>query len=234
MPDPPTVTGIFTIRNAIEAGYPFAEAITAALPLVDEFLINDGGSDDGTRAALARFEDQYDCITLYDFPDFESENWEVIDAHLEHLIEQASGEWLFEVQGDELHHERDISRMQDALAAADADGINSIRQPRLNFHGRTRSDYIYWTVRFVRAVEDLRSYEGGDNFQRGPRTRVPHDEYTTHHVPPERTVDIPLYHFPYLCNDTTQTTEQYRRHAEWLATGSDLRQEIYDQQVNQQ
>lgn len=227
MPDPPTVTGIFTIRNAIEAGYPFAETITAAVPLVDEFLINDGGSDDGTRATLDRFEAHYDCITLYDYPDFESEQWEVIDTHLERLIEQASGDWLFEVQGDELHHERDIPQLRQLLAEADADGYNSLRQPRLDFSNRRRGEYIYWLVRFVKNVDDLRSYEGGDNFQIGDRGPAPND-YTTHNVPPELKIDVPLYHFPSMFDGAGQTREQHRRHAEWLATDSKLRHRIYN------
>lgn len=59
-----TVSGVYTCRNSIEVGYPFVEAILSALPLCDEFLINDGGSVDGTLATeheprIRRYEEYH-------------------------------------------------------------------------------------------------------------------------------------------------------------------------------
>ncbi|MCI4324106.1 MAG: glycosyltransferase, partial [Thermoplasmata archaeon] len=42
------------VRNGLSNGYPFVEAILAALPLCDEILVSDGYSDDGTYNVLQR------------------------------------------------------------------------------------------------------------------------------------------------------------------------------------
>jgi len=44
----PRITCFMIVRNALNQGYPFLEAIAQALPVCDEMLIGDGGSTDGT------------------------------------------------------------------------------------------------------------------------------------------------------------------------------------------
>ena len=50
--DSVTISGFMILKNAISQGYPFLEAIIAALPICDEFLVSDGNSQDGTWEAL--------------------------------------------------------------------------------------------------------------------------------------------------------------------------------------
>ena len=42
------MSGFSICRNAVKFDYPIVEAIRSALPLVDEFIVNVGQSDDGT------------------------------------------------------------------------------------------------------------------------------------------------------------------------------------------
>ncbi|HTE09929.1 MAG TPA: hypothetical protein VK645_03150, partial [Chitinophagaceae bacterium] len=43
------VTGFSFIRNAVKYQYPVKESILSLLPLVDEYIIAVGNSEDGTR-----------------------------------------------------------------------------------------------------------------------------------------------------------------------------------------
>jgi len=50
------LTGILTIKDGIYLGYPFLEAVLSIMPIVDEFLINDGGSKDGSLEILKKLK----------------------------------------------------------------------------------------------------------------------------------------------------------------------------------
>lgn len=42
------VSGFTFIRNAVQYDFPIVEAVTSVLPIVDEFIVNVGRSDDAT------------------------------------------------------------------------------------------------------------------------------------------------------------------------------------------
>jgi len=46
------ITGLMPVYNALSAHYPFLEGIVLACEIVDEMVIQDGGSTDGTREAI--------------------------------------------------------------------------------------------------------------------------------------------------------------------------------------
>lgn len=187
------IASIFTIKNSIKNGYPFIEAILSSLPIVDECLINDGGSEDGTLECLEHLKEVFPkTVKLFNIPDYDSEKWQVIDDQLEYLISKAKGEWLLEVQGDELFCERDIINLGTLILSLEK--YNSIRQPRWDTHWNTLScNKDYPVVRIVRNLQNLKSYWGGDDFRIGPLTSLKNNQ-TSHDVPPEFSSDIPIIH----------------------------------------
>ena len=48
------ISGFMIVRNVLEQGYPFVEAIASALPICDEFLISDGYSTDGSYEVVQK------------------------------------------------------------------------------------------------------------------------------------------------------------------------------------
>src|SRR5579885_2218265 len=54
-----TISGFMILKNVVSQGYPFIEAITAALPICDEFLISEGYSSDKTWEALQILERKF-------------------------------------------------------------------------------------------------------------------------------------------------------------------------------
>jgi|GEM_PF-6244921 len=219
------VSGIMTLRNAEQVGYPYVPSILSVLPIVDEFLINDGGSDDGTWETLCTLADSFDKIELYQIPDGEpAAQWDMVDRQLNELIDEADGDWLIESQCDEvwprssLHTVNEIMRSDTEYA--------SIRQPRLsNGEWDAVSNYDYWTVRCVKNAPDLESYEGGDSFHTGGYSS-PTEGYTSHNVPPETKIDAPFWHI----HDFDRVAHA-ERHLFWLATESDARRRLYERTV---
>lgn len=218
------ITGIATIRNALEVSYPFIECFLSIYPIVDELLINDGGSDDGTLDYLEQMEDVFPKIKLYHVPDYVSNSWDCVDDQINYLLEMAGGDWIFEIQADEIYHEADLMDMLSDIHKAD-NGYNGIRQRRMEVFNLTyRQDcYDYRVVRIVRNKPDLISMWGGDDFRFGDEAST-REGYTSHNACPEYDSNIVFYH----CGQTFYDDAYLRakRHATHLATKQKLRQEI--------
>lgn len=195
------MSGIYTIRNAITVGYPFVEAVMSTLPIVDEMLINDGGSNDGTLEQLKRIQTFFpEKVQLFHVKDYKSKRYECLDEQLEQLIQKAQGEWILEVQSDEIWRQPQEVRLliKDVMK----NQCNSVRQLRVN----AKTGHKLWTVRIVRNIGGIRSRKGGDCFYvEGKQT-----------VPPEFRTEFPFYHFP----SCVKQKEKRKRHARFLATAT--------------
>lgn len=221
------ITGIFTIRNAITASYPFLECIICILPLIDELLLNDGGSDDGTEEALEKLVEEVPSAKLYHLKDRKSKFWETIDWQLEELISEAEGDWIVEIQGDEFFHPDDIEDLRKAISKANMMGFNALRQPRINIwrwsHVNSEQE-SYQMIRIFRNLPNVRSKEGGDSFYFAGNSN-PRRGYTSHNLPPELECEIPLFHLPTPFPESDY--KQAKRHHKWLATESETRKKVF-------
>jgi hypothetical protein len=187
------ISGILSIKDGVYRGYPFLEAILSAIPICDEFLVNEAKSEDETLYYLQRLKRIFPKIEIYQIPWREGDYWEALDESINFLIEKARGDWIFEIQGDEIWHEKDILKIKKIIEEANEKGFNSIRHPCLDCSWTRISSYIYKNVRIVRKIPGLKSYWGGDDFHIG-RCGSPREGYTSHNVPPELEIDIPFYH----------------------------------------
>jgi len=221
------ISAIQPISNAVSLGYPFIEAILSVLPIVDEFLINDGGSKDKTSFYLKKLKKTFpDKIKLFNKPYHPSDCWETIDEVVEFLINSAKGDWIFEVQGDEIWHERDILKIKQIIKRANKEDYNSIRVV-CHWAGFQKIDsYKYRNVRMVRKLGDLKSHWGGDDFQIGD-SKSPAEGFTSSNVPPELLIDdIVLFN---LSGDTFpfNVLERAKTIATFIAIHDEERQGIW-------
>ncbi len=214
---PLKISGIQPISNGVSLGYPFIEAILSVLPIVDEFLINDGGSSDQTSFYLKKLQMAFpNKIRLFNKPFYPSNYWETIDDCVEFLISQIKGNWLFEVQGDEVWHEKELLKLKKTIQKANQGNYNSIRSLRYFGAGFDLPDnaYKYMNIRIVRKIKNLRSFWGGDDFQVGDN-RNPAPGFTSSNVPPELIVDntscynIGYSAFPGNALERTKTTFEF-------------------------
>ena len=186
------ISGIQTISNAVSLGYSFIEAVLSVLPIVDEFLINDGGSSDDTPLYLKKLQKTFpDKIKLFNKPFYRCEAWETIDECVNYLISQAKGDWIFEVFGDEIWHEKNLLEVKQIIEKASKKGYNSIRMIAhwVNFHHI--SSFEYRNVRIIRKLDDLKSYWCGDDFRTAETEKEgPAQGFINSNVSPELVTDI--------------------------------------------
>jgi len=187
------ISGILSIKDGIYRGYPFLEAILSAIPICDEFLVNEAKSQDETLYYLKKLKKVFPKIKIYHLPWFKSDYWEALDESINFLISKANGDWIFEVQGDEIRQEKDILKIKKIIESANENGFNSIRQRCLDCSWTNIGSYVYKNVRIVRKIPGLKSYWGGDDFHIG-NCSSPREGYTSHNVPPELEIDILYYH----------------------------------------
>ena len=187
------ISGILSIKDGIYRGYPFLEAILSAIPICDEFLVNEAKSQDETLYYLKKLKKVFPKIKIYQIPWHEGDYWEALDESINFLISKANGDWIFEVQGDEIRQEKDILKIKKIIESANENGFNSIRQRCLDCSWTNIGSYVYKNVRIVRKIPGLKSYWGGDDFRIGNRSS-PREGYTSHNVPPELEIDILYYH----------------------------------------
>jgi hypothetical protein len=101
------ISGFMIVRDGVAGGYPFLEAVLAALPVCDEFLVSDGFSTDETWPALHKLQTAFpDKIRL--FRDFWPEGYPdgTVIAEVSNLLRRrCQGEYCLYVQANEILHQ---------------------------------------------------------------------------------------------------------------------------------
>ncbi len=110
------VSGFTFIRNAIQFDFPIVEAITSVLPIVDEFVVNVGKSDDGTLALVQSIEAPKMKIIETEWDDTMRKDGKIFGMQQDVALSHCTGDWAILVQGDEVLHEDDYPEIQNAMA----------------------------------------------------------------------------------------------------------------------
>lgn len=110
------ISGFTFLRNALINGYPFEESIRSLLPLVDEYVVAIGLSDDQTLERVRAIEDPK--IRILESPWNESMRDRGFVYGQQKMIAQyqCSGDWAFYLEGDEVLHEQEVESIHNAMA----------------------------------------------------------------------------------------------------------------------
>lgn len=207
------VTGIMAIKNGIVGGFPFLEGILSVLPVVDEFLVVDGGSSDKTWQALRRLQKTFpEKVKIFQEAWEPSSNCENIDGSLNNLVLRAEGDWIFNVQGDELWHEKDVSNLKELIAEADRSGYNGIRTGMVetrwdSFDRSYCRGSTYKTIRIFKKQPNLKLFRAGDDVFVDPDRSI-REGFTSSKLPPELDSDFEFYHFHRLFSENTANADK--------------------------
>ena len=104
-------------RNLVRMDYPFLESIRSLLPLVDEFIVVVGDSEDDTLDQVRSISDPRIKIieTVWDIS---LKKDGLIYAQQTNIALDAcnpSGDWAFYLQGDEVLHEKDLPGIRRSM-----------------------------------------------------------------------------------------------------------------------
>lgn len=163
----PKITGIMPVHNVISGQYPFLECILLALPLVDEMIIYDGGSVDGTIDVIKKLEKADSRIKLVEVVFNPGKNWSCIDENFEYCMNNiATGDWIIPFHADEYFHPDYHNQILDSIYKYHNTEINSIRHNMFCISRWQQLDSYNWLpVRIFRKQHGIKALDGIDSFK---------------------------------------------------------------------
>ena len=93
------------VKNVLEQGYPFVEAIASALPACDELLISDGYSTDGTYEIVERIAKVNPKVKVYQHHWPDKKDMTVLADITNEVRARCQYEHIFSIQANEVIHE---------------------------------------------------------------------------------------------------------------------------------
>ncbi len=108
------ISGFMPIRNALRLGYPFREAIASAHAVVDELVVVDGYSEDGTYPILQELARTFPKIRLRQHPwDPVSINGSAFRNAANFARAAATGDYLLQLDASDVIPEEDVEPIRD-------------------------------------------------------------------------------------------------------------------------
>ena len=106
------ISGFTFIKNGQILGYPFVQSIQSILPLVDEFIINVGESEDDTLLLIESISSSKIRIIKSSWNDSMKDRGYVYGQQKMIAQFNCTGDWAFYIEGDEIYHENDLDRIK--------------------------------------------------------------------------------------------------------------------------
>ena len=109
------ISGFTFIKNGQMLGYPFIQSIKSILPIVDEFIINVGESDDDTLEMISSINNNKIRIIQSKWNDEMQDRGYVYGQQKMIAQFNCTGDWAFYIEGDEVYHEKDLERIINSM-----------------------------------------------------------------------------------------------------------------------
>ena len=168
------ISGFTFVRNAVKYDYPVVESIQSILPIVDEFVVSVGNSDDNTLQLIESIGSPKIKIYHSVWDDSLREGGKVLavetDKALAHVSPRA--DWCFYLQGDEVVHERYLDNITEAAEKyLKTPSVEGLLFKYLHFYGSY--DYVgdsrRWynrEIRIIRNDKKINSYRDAQGFRK--------------------------------------------------------------------
>jgi hypothetical protein len=188
-----SISGFTFIRNGVELGFPFEESIRSLLPLVDEFVIAVGAGSDDTLARVLRINDTKIRIIETVWNERMAERGFVY-AQQKMIAQYAcTGDWAFYLEGDEVLHEQELSRIRASVDRHHANpAVEALVFDYLHFYGSPEWLAVSpaWYRRECRLIRNtIRSYAPDGQFW------VVMDKHRRGRAPQAALADAHIYHY---------------------------------------
>src|SRR5438445_7922121 len=148
------VSGFTFLRNVQKLGYPFVASIRSILPIVNEFVVALGPSDDDTEMLLRGIGDPKIRIIPTQWneriqPDYSVKGF-VYGQQKSIALFNCTGDWAFYLEADEVVHEADLPKIRAAMERhLDDPRVEALAFDYLHFYGNANT--YAWSPRWYRS-----------------------------------------------------------------------------------
>ena len=109
------VSAFTFIKNGQILGYPFLQSIQSILPIVDEFVINVGKSEDNTLELINSINNNKIRVIESIWNDSMKDRGYVYGQQKMIAQFNCTGDWVFYIEGDEVYHEDDLEQIKNSM-----------------------------------------------------------------------------------------------------------------------
>jgi len=171
------ISGFTMGKNALKLYYPMRHSIESILPIVDEFIVvlGDSDEDDLTRQEVESIGSPK--VKMIDTVwDIEKYPRGMEHAHQTDLAKQeCTGDWLFYLQSDEVVHEKDLetirNRCQELLDDQEVEGLLFRYLHFWGDYDHIQDSHCWYRneIRIIRNDPEIHSWESAQSFRRIPQ-----------------------------------------------------------------
>lgn len=213
------ISGFTFVRNAVKYDYPIVESIQSLLPLVDEYIVCAGNSEDDTLRLLENINSPKIKIIHSVWDDNLREGGKVLAVETDKAKAAAAkdSDWLFYLQGDECIHEKDYDTLRKTMQQyKDDPEVEGLLFPYHHFYGSynyigdSRRWYSY-EIRVIRNHPDIHSWKDAQGFRKNAEKL---------HVKP---VDAHIYHYGWVKNPLLQKAKQMDFGKLWMSDDEEVK-----------
>ncbi|MBS1631064.1 MAG: glycosyltransferase family 2 protein [Bacteroidetes bacterium] len=175
------ISGFTIARNVIKYDYPIKESIQSILPIVDEFVVSVGKSEDNTLQLIESIASPKIKIVHSVWDETLREGGKVLAVETDKAFAQISNDsdWAFYLQADEVVHEKyHDTILNEAKKNLNSPQVEGLLFKYLHFYGTY--DYVGDTrrwynreIRIIRNDKNIRAYRDAQGFRKnGEKLRV--------------------------------------------------------------
>jgi len=204
-----TLSGFSFVRNGMKFAYPFCESILSVLPIVDEFVIAVGRSDDNTLEQIKAINSDKIKIIETVWDDSLREGGKTLAQQTNIALKNISSDWGLYLQADEVVHEKDLPTIQHACK----EYLNNAKVEGLLFsykHFYGSYEYVgdsrRWyrnEIRIVRNNIGINSWGDAQGFRINDRKMK------------VRNIEAEIFHYGWVKSPTHQQQKQKSFHKLW-------------------
>ena len=151
------VSGFTFLRNGSILGYPFKESILSVLPIVDEFIVALGPSEDDTEKVLKSIKSDKLKIIHTQWNEKMTDRGYVYGQQKMIAQFNCTGDWAFYLEADEVVHENDLDKIYNSMKKyKDNNEVEALAFDYIHFYGNknTYLDSPGWYRQEARIIKN--------------------------------------------------------------------------------
>ena len=207
------VSAFTFIKNGQLLGYPFIQSIKSVLPIVEEFVVNVGKSEDETLELVESIDSSKIRIVQSKWNDKMQDRGYVYGQQKMIAQYNCTGDWAFYIEGDEVYHESELEQIKQSMKVHLNDpNVEALVFDYYHFYGNSHSylDSPGWYRSEARVIKNsVRSYAPDGLFwlvlEGNKKGRYPRAKHT----------GVNCYHYGWVRSEEQMNLKSYKVQKYW-------------------